>query len=198
MQALASFLCGLIFGAGLMISGMTQPAKVLGFLDIFGRWDPTLAFVMAGALAVSSMGYILARRQRRPVITALYFWPSRTDIDRPLIVGSVLFGIGWGLAGLCPGPALVNLASLAPRVFAFVVAMIAGMSVLDLWQRRVPSASAIENAALANSDGQPKALTNNVNGLRQLLASLSHRKSIRVTNGVTTSPNPESSATNDH
>jgi hypothetical protein len=153
MQALASFLCGLIFGSGLMISGMTQPAKVLGFLDIFGRWDPTLAFVMAGALAVSSMGYILARRQRRPVITALYFWPSRTDIDRPLVVGSVLFGIGWGLAGLCPGPALVNLASLAPRVFAFVMAMIAGMSVLDLWQRRVPSASAIENAALANSDG---------------------------------------------
>ena len=105
MQALASFLCGMIFGSGLMISGMTQPAKVLGFLDIFGRWDPTLAFVMAGALAISSLGYALARRQIRPVIAAQHFWPKRTDIDRSLVVGSMLFGIGWGLAGLCPGPA---------------------------------------------------------------------------------------------
>jgi len=153
MQALASFLCGLIFGSGLMISGMTQPAKVLGFLDVFGHWDPTLAFVMAGALAISSVGYALARRQIRPVIAAQHFWPKRTDIDRSLVVGSMLFGIGWGLAGLCPGPALENLASLSPRVFIFVMAMIAGMSVLDLWQRRVPSTIAIENAALANSDG---------------------------------------------
>jgi len=153
MQALASFLCGLIFGSGLMISGMTQPAKVLGFLDVFGHWDPTLAFVMAGALAISSVGYALARRQIRPVIAAQHFWPKRTDIDRSLVVGSMLFGIGWGLAGLCPGPALENLASLSPRVFVFVMAMIAGMSVLDLWQRRVPSTIAIENAALANSDG---------------------------------------------
>ena len=153
MQWLASFLCGLLFGTGLMISGMTQPAKVLGFLDIFGRWDPTLAFVMAGALAISSAGYTLARRQGRPVLAAEHLWPKRTDIDRPLIVGSVLFGIGWGLAGLCPGPALENLASLSPRVIVFVVAMIAGMSAQDLWQRRVPSAIAIENAALANSDG---------------------------------------------
>ena len=99
MQALASFLCGLIFGSGLMISGMTQPAKVLGFLDVFGHWDPTLAFVMAGALAISSVGYALARRQIRPVIAAQHFWPKRTDIDRSLVVGSMLFGIGWGLAG---------------------------------------------------------------------------------------------------
>jgi uncharacterized membrane protein YedE/YeeE len=153
MQALASFLCGLIFGSGLMISGMTQPAKVLGFLDIFGRWDPTLAFVMAGALSISSVGYTLARRQRRPVIEAQHFWPNRTDIDRPLVVGSVLFGIGWGLAGLCPGPALENLASPSLRVIVFVMAMIGGMSLLDLWQRRVPSTIAIGNSALANSDG---------------------------------------------
>jgi uncharacterized protein len=153
MQALASFLCGLIFGSGLMISGMTQPAKVLGFLDIFGPWDPTLAFVMAGALAVSSVGYTLARRQRRPVIAAQHFWTNRTDIDRPLIVGSVLFGIGWGLSGLCPGPALENLASLSPRMIVFVMAMIGGMSLLDLWQRRAPSTIGIGNAALASSDG---------------------------------------------
>jgi uncharacterized protein len=153
MQALASFLCGLIFGSGLMISGMTQPAKVLGFLDIFGRWDPTLAFVMAGALVVSSLGYALARRQTRPVISVQHFWPQRTDINPPLIIGSVLFGVGWGLVGLCPGPALENLASLSPRVFVFVLAMIAGMSVLDLRQRQSPSAIEIENAALATSDG---------------------------------------------
>ena len=153
MQALASLLCGLIFGSGLLISGMTQPAKVLGFLDIFGRWDPTLAFVMAGALAVSSVGYALARGQIRPVIAAQHFWPEKTDIDRPLVIGSVLFGIGWGLVGLCPGPALENLAGLSPRVFVFVIAMIAGMGALDLWQRRVPSAVSIGNLVLANSDG---------------------------------------------
>jgi uncharacterized membrane protein YedE/YeeE len=153
MQALASFLCGLIFGSGLMISGMTQPTKVLGFLDVFGRWDPTLAFVMGGALAVSSMGYTLARRQGRPFLAAQHLWPNRKDIDRSLVVGAVLFGIGWGLSGLCPGPALENLASLSPRVIVFVMAMIAGMGVQDLWQRHVPSAIAIENAAFATSDG---------------------------------------------
>ena len=153
MQALASFLCGLIFGSGLLISGMTQPAKVLGFLDIFGRWDPTLAFVMAGALVVSSVGYRLARRQTRLIIAAQHFWPNRTDIDQPLVVGSVLFGIGWGLVGLCPGPALENLVSLSPLVFVFVMAMIAGMGALDLRQRRVPSPISTTNVALANSDG---------------------------------------------
>jgi uncharacterized membrane protein YedE/YeeE len=153
MQALASFLCGLIFGAGLMISGMTQPAKVLGFLDVFGRWDPTLAFVMAGAVAISSLGYALARDQIRPIIAAQHFWPKKADINRPLVVGSVLFGIGWGLVGLCPGPALANLASLSPRVFVFVIAMVTGMSVFDLWQRQAPPVMGFENAALANSDG---------------------------------------------
>src|SRR6476660_2751691 len=154
MQALASFVCGLIFGSGLMISGMTQPAKVLGFLDIFGRWDPTLAFVMAGALAVSSVGYALARHQTQPVLAAQHFWPKRSDVNRPLVIGSVLFGIGWGLVGLCPGPALENLASLSPHVFVFVIAMIAGMSAFDIRQWQAPSAIEIENAALANSDGQ--------------------------------------------
>jgi uncharacterized membrane protein YedE/YeeE len=108
---------------------------------------------MAGALAISSVGYALARHQTRPVIAARYFWPKRTDVNRPLVIGSLLFGIGWGLVGLCPGPALENLATLSPRVFVFVMAMIGGMSALDLWQRRKPSAIAIENAALANSDG---------------------------------------------
>ena len=152
MHALASFLCGLIFGFGLLLSGMTQPAKVLGFLDVLGRWDPTLAFVMAGALAVSSAGYALARRSSRPVLASQYLWPTRPDINRPLVLGATLFGIGWGLIGLCPGPALVNLASLSPRVVIFVIAMIAGMAAHYWWQSRVPSATG-ETAPLANSDG---------------------------------------------
>ena len=131
-MSLASFVCGLIFGFGLLISGMTQPTKVLGFLDIFGRWDPTLVFVMAGALAVSGMGFALLRKRTRPVLATQYLWPTRTDIDRGLIVGSVLFGIGWGLVGLCPGPALVNLAGLMPTVTVFVLAMAGGMIIKDL------------------------------------------------------------------
>ncbi len=150
-MALASFLCGLVFGFGLLISGMTQPAKVLGFLDIFGRWDPTLAFVMAAALVVSGTGFALMRRPRRPVLAARYLWPTRTDIDWRLVVGSVLFGVGWGLVGLCPGPALVNLASLMPRVTVFVLAMAAGMIVKDQWDRRVSMAITVGDDALSPS-----------------------------------------------
>jgi uncharacterized membrane protein YedE/YeeE len=152
MMALASFLCGLIFGFGLLISGMTQPAIVLGFLDVLGRWDPTLAFVMAGALAVTGAGYALARGRQRPLLAAQYLWPTRTDIDRPLVVGSVLFGVGWGLVGLCPGPALENLASLSPGVIVFVIAMAVGMIGQDLWQRHAPSPIAVEDATLS-TDG---------------------------------------------
>jgi len=147
-MALASFVCGLIFGFGLLVSGMTQPVKVLGFLNIFGRWDPTLAFVMAAALVVSGIGYALLRQRKRPVLAAQYLWPTRTDIDRRLVVGSVLFGIGWGLVGLCPGPALVNLAGLMPSVMVFVLAMAAGMIIKDLWDRRGYSAIAVEDDAL--------------------------------------------------
>jgi uncharacterized membrane protein YedE/YeeE len=148
-MALASLVCGLIFGLGLLISGMTQPAKVLGFLDIFGRWDPTLAFVMAAALVVSGIGFALVRQGKRPVLAARYLWPTRNDIDRRLVVGSMLFGIGWGLVGLCPGPALVNLAGLMPSVMVFVLAMAAGMIIKDLWDRRVPSGIAVEDDALS-------------------------------------------------
>ncbi|MGY4314478.1 hypothetical protein ACVWW1_003805 [Bradyrhizobium sp. JR3.5] len=108
MPVLASFLCGLIFGAGLLISGMTDPQKVLGFLDLFGAWDATLAFVMAGAVAVSATGFAIARRRTAPAFSARFLWPDRNDIDAPLVGGAVLFGIGWGLAGICPGPALVK------------------------------------------------------------------------------------------
>src|SRR5580765_7352601 len=115
MWIVAPLICGLIFGAGLLISGMVQPTKVLGFLDIFGGWDPSLAVVMAAALAVSVPGFVLVNGRSRPLLaTGSFFWPTKRDIDSPLIVGAALFGIGWGLVGLCPGPALESLATLAP------------------------------------------------------------------------------------
>ena len=132
----ASFGCGLVFGLGLLISGMTEPEKVLGFLDFFGAWDATLAFVMACAVAVAAAGFALARRQSAPLFATKFSWPSRSDIDAPLVTGSVLFGIGWGLSGICPGPALVNLAGLTAPIVVFVAAMIVGMFGYELWQRR--------------------------------------------------------------
>jgi uncharacterized membrane protein YedE/YeeE len=131
---LGALLSGLVFGFGLVISGMTQPAKILGFLDIFGVWDPTLAFVMGAALAVSLPGFYFARRRVRPLLTAHFRWPTRSEIDAPLIGGAALFGIGWGLVGLCPGPAIVNLATFLPQILVFVVAMGAGMLALDRWR----------------------------------------------------------------
>jgi uncharacterized protein len=134
MLVIAALLCGFVFGWGLLISGMVQPAKVLAFLDVFGAWDPTLAVVMAAALVVSVPGFMLAKRRERPILAAQSLWPTRTAIDRPLVIGSVLFGVGWGLVGLCPGPALENLATLSPRVIVFVVAMAAGMALHDAWR----------------------------------------------------------------
>ena len=153
MVAFASLMCGLIFGFGMLISGMTQPDKVLGFLDIVGRWDPTLALVMTAALVVSGIGFAMARKQRRPMLTAQHLWPTRTDIDRPLVVGSLLFGIGWGLVGLCPGPALVNLASLMPSVMIFVLAMAIGIVMKDLTERVVLSRPANGHATSTSADG---------------------------------------------
>jgi uncharacterized protein len=140
MWIVAPLVCGLIFGAGLLISGMVQPTKVLGFLDIFGAWDPSLAVVMAAALAVAAPGFMLARYRPRPVLTGQYFWPGKPQIDAPLLLGAGLFGIGWGLVGLCPGPALESLATLSPGVIVFVAAMAMGMVIHDIWQasRTVP------------------------------------------------------------
>lgn len=148
---LASFACGLVFGAGLLISGMTQTGKVLGFLDIFGAWDATLAFVMAGAVAVTSVGFALARQRGAPLFAAQNLWPTRKDIDAPLIIGSALFGIGWGLVGLCPGPALVNLASLSLPVIVFVAAMAAGMLGHDAWSKQKAAAPGSSETAIATS-----------------------------------------------
>lgn len=124
--ALASFLCGVLFGAGLAVSGMTDPARVVAFLDITGNWDPTLGLVMGGALAVTAPGFALVRRRRRPVLTAEFRLPTRARLDARLLGGAAIFGVGWGLAGLCPGPALAGLVTGSAEVLAFVVAMIAG------------------------------------------------------------------------
>src|SRR5882672_802751 len=135
MIALAALLCGFVFGWGLLISGMMNPTKVLGFLDIFGAWDASLAVVMAGALAVTSIGFAWAKQRGTPLLAPRFQWPTRSDIDRPLVAGALTFGVGWGLAGLCPGPALENLASLSPRVIVFVIAMALGMIVAGLMQK---------------------------------------------------------------
>ncbi len=153
MPILSAFLCGLIFGFGLVISGMTDTAKVLGFLDVLalpkGGWDPTLAIVMAAALTVSIPGFWLARRRERPLFAEAAAWPTKAAIDRPLIAGAALFGAGWGLVGLCPGPAIANLATLSLPVILFVAAMLAGMAAHDLRRRqRAPA----PDAALA-ADG---------------------------------------------
>ena len=123
-RMLVALACGLVFGAGLAISGMTNPAKVLGFLDVAGAWDPTLVFVMGGGLAVTSVGYAWARRNAGPWLGGRFGWPTRTGVDARLVGGAVLFGIGWGLVGLCPGPALANLARGSAPVTIFVTAMI--------------------------------------------------------------------------
>jgi uncharacterized protein len=137
MPALASLICGFIFGCGLVISGMVQTTKVLGFLDVFaipsGNWDPSLAVVMAAGLAVTGIGYALIR-PRPPLFAPKSQWPTATAIDRPLLTGAALFGIGWGLVGLCPGPAIADLATASPGVIVFVIAMVAGMAAHDLWQ----------------------------------------------------------------
>ena len=134
MGIVASLVCGLVFGAGLLVSGMVQPGKVLGFLDFFGAWDPSLAVVMAAALAVAMPGFMLAGRRTGPLLAKSYSWPTKTGIDRSLVVGAAMFGVGWGLVGLCPGPALESLATLSPGVILFVVAMAIGMVIHEIWQ----------------------------------------------------------------
>lgn len=126
---LSAFVTGGLFGAGLALSGMMNPAKVLGFLDIFGVWDPTLGFVMGGALLVTVPGFWLVRKRKGPLFGASFQIPTRQDLDARLIGGAALFGLGWGIAGFCPGPAVAALSSALPGVFLFVAAMLAGMLV---------------------------------------------------------------------
>lgn len=119
---------GTLFGSGLALSGMTDPERVQGFLDIFGRWDPTLAFVMVGAVMVMAVAWRIQRRMTKPVLAHRFSLPDRRELDGKLITGAALFGVGWGLAGLCPGPAIASLALSPAAVIPFVLAMIAGMA----------------------------------------------------------------------
>jgi uncharacterized protein len=136
MLILNALLAGLIFGTGLIVSGMASPAKVLGFLDIAGNWDPSLAFVMAGAIAIGSVGFAIARRLKRSLLDAPMSLPGATRIDRRLLAGSALFGAGWGLAGFCPGPALVTAGSGEFKALVFVIAMLTGMKIFSLAEQR--------------------------------------------------------------
>jgi uncharacterized membrane protein YedE/YeeE len=126
MQLLIALISGTVFGLGLSISEMINPARVIGFLDIAGHWDPTLLLVMCGALAVTVPLYPLALRRRAPLFDQNFFLPTKRDIDAPLIFGAAIFGIGWGLGGFCPGPALAALATGSVNVLLFVLAMAAG------------------------------------------------------------------------
>ncbi len=138
MILLASLLSGLVFGIGLIVSGMANPAKVLGFLDLAGAWDPSLAFVMAGAIAVGIGAFAIARRRTVSLLGAEMRLPTARHIDRRLVLGSLLFGAGWGIAGFCPGPALVALGAAQPKALIFVTAMLAGMAIFEglEWGRR--------------------------------------------------------------
>ncbi|MEZ5491215.1 MAG: YeeE/YedE family protein [Gammaproteobacteria bacterium] len=121
------FVSGLLFGLGLTVSAMVNPAKVIGFLDLAGNWDPSLALVMIGGLAITMPAFQLVLRRDRPLLEARFFLPTSKDVDRRLLGGAALFGVGWGLAGLCPGPALTSLVTLNGSVWLFVIAMVGGM-----------------------------------------------------------------------
>lgn len=134
MARLAEWLVGVLFGMGLLLSGMTDPGKVLGFLDLAGSWDPSLMLVMIGAVVISAMAFMIARRRTRSVLGEVMRFPVAQQIDAPLVVGSVLFGVGWGLAGFCPGPALVSMAAGQPKALLFVSTMLVGMALFEFLQ----------------------------------------------------------------
>ena len=135
MQAIIALLIGLIFGLGLILSGMGNPAKVQNFLDIFGHWDPSLGLVMGGAIAAAMPVFLWARRRKQALLGAPMQLPTASAIDARLLTGAALFGIGWGLAGFCPGPAIMNLATLNGEVWLFVAAMLAGIGLQHLMDR---------------------------------------------------------------
>ena len=134
-HGLSEFLIGLLFGAGLILSGMTDPGKVIGFLDLFGPWDPSLAFVMGGAILVGVGAFRWAHQRTQSFLGGAMQLPHSRDIDRRLVVGSLMFGVGWGLAGFCPGPALVSLGAAQDKAVVFVLAMIMGMAVFEALER---------------------------------------------------------------
>ena len=142
-HGLSEFVVGLLFGFGLILSGMTDPGKVIGFLDLFGNWDPSLAFVMGGAIAVGFFAFRVAQSRTQTFLGGAMRLPTAQDIDRRLVIGSLVFGAGWGLAGFCPGPALVSLGAGQDKAVVFVIAMVLGMLAFEwLEGRRAGTASA--------------------------------------------------------
>ena len=133
---ISEFLVGLFFGLGLILSGMTDPGKVLGFLDIAGIWDPSLALVMGGAIAVGFFAFAIAKKRTVNFLGGALHLPKSNQIDKPLVIGAMMFGAGWGLAGFCPGPAFVSLASGQIKAAMFVVFMLVGMQVFEVWNRQ--------------------------------------------------------------
>jgi uncharacterized membrane protein YedE/YeeE len=138
MNTLAAFTSGLVFGIGLLLSGMVDPGKVKGFLDLAGAWDPSLAFVMGGAILVGFFAFRLAGRRAQSFLGGAMQLPTRRDIDTRLVAGSAVFGVGWGLAGYCPGPALVSLGAGQDKAVVFVAAMLGGMLLYTLAERYMP------------------------------------------------------------
>jgi uncharacterized membrane protein YedE/YeeE len=137
MQRITEFAAGLLFGLGLMLSGMTDPGKVMGFLDLFGAWDPSLALVMGGAILVGVFAFALAKKRTTNFLGGALHLPKASQIDRRLMLGSLLFGAGWGLAGFCPGPGLVSMFSGQPKAAVFVAAMVAGMILFEAADRYI-------------------------------------------------------------
>jgi uncharacterized membrane protein YedE/YeeE len=137
LYRIAEFVVGLLFGLGLMLSGMTDPGKVIGFLDLFGTWDPSLALVMGGAIMVGFFAFTVAKKRTATFLGGALRLPTNMDLDKKLVIGSLLFGAGWGLAGFCPGPALVSMADGQPKALVFVLAMLVGMLGFELMDRFV-------------------------------------------------------------
>ncbi len=134
-NSLAALAVGFIFGMGLVVSGMTQPHKVIGFLDLFGNWDPSLIFVMGGSIAVHFITYHWIRKRTSPLLTPHWHVPTKKEITPALIIGSLLFGLGWGLGGYCPGPAVTSLMSFSYKPFVFVISMLVGMLLFRIFDR---------------------------------------------------------------
>lgn len=135
MRVITSLIAGLVFGIGLIVSGMTNPAKVVGFLDLAGLWDPSLALVMGGAIAVGVVAFQIARKRSKSLLGDPMRLPAATQVDRRLLLGGLTFGVGWGLAGFCPGPALASLATGGTKPAIFTVAMVGGMVIYELIER---------------------------------------------------------------
>ena len=134
--SITSFVVGLLFALGLGLSGMTSPSKVVGFLDVFGNWDPSLMFVMLGAIGVHALSYLFITKRSLPVFSSQWHLPSSKELTPALIIGAIMFGMGWALAGFCPGPAIASIASLNSRVLIFIISMLMGMFLFKLLDRK--------------------------------------------------------------